>query len=74
MPEKRRRATPVPQHRHCKVCGRAIPPDQEFCSSQCKEDEERRERRAKRMTRIYFIIVFLLMALLILFTILTTPP
>lgn len=33
-------------HRHCKVCGKAIPPEAEFCSKGC-----RRKREAQLQSR-----------------------
>jgi len=34
-------------HRHCIVCGKAIEPEEIFCSKECKEkyDKERRKQR-----------------------------
>lgn len=52
-------------HRHCKICARAIPPDEEFCSDKCRQVFEE-YRRKERRGRIFFYIVYgILMSLLL---------
>jgi len=57
-------------HRHCKVCGKAIPPNREFCSDECREKYEgwqARERRAKRMIYIFYALIIGSMLVFLLF-------
>lgn len=57
-------------HRHCKICGKAIPPNQEVCSERCRKIYEGMQRREKRTRNLMLIIyavmfgvIFLLLAL-----------
>ncbi|MEM0079644.1 MAG: DUF2116 family Zn-ribbon domain-containing protein [Nitrososphaerota archaeon] len=54
----------IVDHRHCKICARAIPPDEEFCSEKCKQVFEDYRRREKRSRYLFFIIYGVLMMLL----------
>ncbi|MCD6312542.1 MAG: DUF2116 family Zn-ribbon domain-containing protein [Thaumarchaeota archaeon] len=49
-------------HRHCRICGKAIPPGREFCSDECENVHRRAEARQKRMRNILlilYVVVFL---------------
>ncbi|MEM1524505.1 MAG: DUF2116 family Zn-ribbon domain-containing protein [Nitrososphaerales archaeon] len=51
----------IPPHTHCRVCGRSIPLQKEYCSNECKLKEMKSLQRARRMQRIttlLFIILF----------------
>ncbi|MCS7146454.1 MAG: DUF2116 family Zn-ribbon domain-containing protein [Nitrososphaerota archaeon] len=52
--EKRAR---IPDHRHCIVCGRPVPPKEEICSDECRNVYEGRLRRERR-TRIFLLILY----------------
>ncbi len=57
-------------HRHCRVCGKAIPPKEEFCSDECRskfEEARERERKARRMLYVFY---GLIMASLLIFLLL----
>jgi len=43
------------QHKHCKVCGKAIPASRELCSGKCEQDWARREKKRKNTMLYYFI-------------------
>jgi predicted nucleic acid-binding Zn ribbon protein len=50
-------------HRHCKVCGKVVPPGEEVCSKVCRRKrEENLQSRKNLMYLIYFgifiVIVF----------------
>lgn len=51
-------------HRHCIVCGKAIEPDQSFCSDDCKQiwEKERKKQRnfSLMMLALLFILLFLI--------------
>lgn len=64
MSKKKEKKLKVVDHRHCKVCGKAIPPDREFCSSKCEEIERKVAARQKRMRNILlmvYVLVFLIL-------------
>jgi len=45
----------IVDHRHCRTCGRAIPPDKEFCSEECRKEYERVTMREEKMKKILWI-------------------
>ncbi|MCD6383492.1 MAG: DUF2116 family Zn-ribbon domain-containing protein [Thermoplasmata archaeon] len=54
----------IPPHKHCIVCGKAIPEDERFCSEEC-EAAFKRMQRAKILNFVYmFILVVVLMIIL----------
>ena len=60
----------IVDHRHCRICGKAIPPNQEFCSENCRSISERMEARQRRMRNLLiimyvavFLIIFVMLAL-----------
>ena len=70
MSGRKERKLRIVDHRHCKICGKAIPPNQEFCSENCRSISERMEARQKRMRNLLiimyvavFLIIFIMLAL-----------
>jgi predicted nucleic acid-binding Zn ribbon protein len=55
--EKRGR---IPDHRHCIICGKAIPPKEEICSDECRKIQAYRLRRERR-TRILILILYVIL-------------
>lgn len=50
----------IVDHRHCLTCGKAIPPDKEFCSEECRKKYERvrmKEERVKKMLWIMYAVM-----------------
>ena len=50
----------IVDHRHCLTCGKAIPPDKEFCSEECRKTYERvrmKEERVKKMLWIMYAVM-----------------
>lgn len=47
-------ATKVAQHRHCAVCGKAIPESEEVCSEACREDRDARQRKQRLLTYVMY--------------------
>ena len=50
----------IVDHRHCMTCGKAIPPDKEFCSEECRKKYERvrmKEERVKKMLWIMYAVM-----------------
>jgi len=67
---RKERKLRIVDHRHCRICGKAIPPNQEFCSENCRSISERMEARQRRMRNLLiimyvavFLIIFVMLAL-----------
>lgn len=68
MSGKKEKKIRIVDHRHCRICGRAIPPDKELCSAECEQVQARVEARQRRMRNIMLIMyvaIFLIFFLLI---------
>ena len=61
--EKVRRTVNVPEHKHCPICGRVIPPNLEYCSVKC-ETLALKRKREEEFARKLIIIVSVVMILL----------
>ncbi|MDW8021999.1 MAG: DUF2116 family Zn-ribbon domain-containing protein [Nitrososphaerota archaeon] len=70
MSAKKEKKIRIVDHRHCRICGRTILPDQEFCSEKCRNISESMINREKRMRKmlfvIYVVMIIVLVALLML--------
>ncbi|MBS7642674.1 MAG: DUF2116 family Zn-ribbon domain-containing protein [Candidatus Bathyarchaeia archaeon] len=53
-------------HKHCPVCGAAIPPDKEYCSSECAETDMKQKKQLDRMRKLVYIMIAVMIALTIL--------
>ncbi|RLF20178.1 MAG: DUF2116 family Zn-ribbon domain-containing protein [Thermoprotei archaeon] len=55
----------VPDHKHCKVCGKVIPPDREYCSSRCEaiDLKQRREAELYRKWILFLAVVLMIFTL-----------
>jgi predicted nucleic acid-binding Zn ribbon protein len=54
----RERRARIPDHRHCVICGRPVPPKEELCSDECRgvyQDRLKRERRSRVMLLILYV-------------------
>ncbi|HDI23656.1 MAG TPA: DUF2116 family Zn-ribbon domain-containing protein [Thermoplasmatales archaeon] len=47
----------IPEHRHCQMCGKAIPQNEIFCSQECKEKFEKFVRRRRILLLIMYAII-----------------
>ena len=47
-------------HRHCIVCGKAIEPEERFCSKECKEQFDRDQKRQRNFLIAMFAILILM--------------
>ena len=54
----------VPNHTHCTQCGRAIPPEQKVCSTECQAEIDETNRNRKKM--MYFTYGLLVVGFLLL--------
>jgi len=68
LSQQKKERPKIVDHRHCVICGKAIPPDEQVCSPDCREKLElgrEREKKSKRMMLIIYVIM--IVALIILF-------
>lgn len=62
MSGKKEKRVRIVDHRHCRICGKAIPPGKEFCSAECEKVQRKIESSQKRMRNILlilYVVVFL---------------
>ncbi len=55
----------IAEHRHCKYCGKVIPPTREFCNSKCERLYYSELRRRSRLINIAIFLLLLAIILLI---------
>ncbi|RLG92230.1 DUF2116 family Zn-ribbon domain-containing protein [Candidatus Bathyarchaeota archaeon] len=51
-------------HRHCVVCGKAIEPDQIYCSDECEQVMNKERKRQRNMMILMFLFLFALLILI----------
>ena len=56
----------IVQHLHCPVCGKAVPPDEEFCSEECEERMNNLVKKRKLVNYIWLAIIMAFMFILFL--------
>lgn len=66
--EKRKRAKDlyIPPHSHCKVCGKAIPEGQIYCSKECRDKDLKAQSREKKMMWVFYGVFMGLLVVLLL--------
>lgn len=47
--KKVKESATIPPHTHCKVCGKAIPEGQIYCSKECRDKDLNQQKKDKRM-------------------------
>jgi len=57
----------VEEHKHCIVCGKAVPPEKLFCSQECEDRFNQQQKRMSRM-RLYTLLMFFALFMLIIVT------
>ena len=57
----------VEEHKHCIVCGKAVPPEKFFCSQECEDRLKLQQKRMSRM-RLYTMLMFFALFMLIIIT------
>lgn len=48
----------LPEHSHCAFCGDPVPFGEEFCSEECRRNEEARIAKEKRGDLLFYGIAF----------------
>jgi len=56
----------VAQHRHCRACRKAVPPDEEFCDDAC-EKQYKADLKKKRNNYIILLLLAMLAMFMALF-------
>lgn len=51
-------------HRHCIICGKAIEPEEKFCSDDCKTVFEKDQKRQRNFMIAMFALFFVLLLIL----------
>ncbi|HEC80887.1 MAG TPA: DUF2116 family Zn-ribbon domain-containing protein [Thermoplasmatales archaeon] len=49
----------ISQHKHCPVCGKAIPLEETFCSEECKQKYQQILKRRKYLLFLMYIMLFI---------------
>lgn len=52
-------------HRHCKVCGKVVDADEEYCSDKCRTRREDAARSRRNFTYLLYGIMFLLVVVFV---------
>jgi predicted nucleic acid-binding Zn ribbon protein len=52
------------QHRHCKACGKAVAPDDETCSDECKAKWEAQKKSRKNTMWLFYLSIAVLLVVL----------
>lgn len=53
------------QHKHCRICGKAIPVDETFCSDECREKWNAMVKKRKMMMYIMYGMIFIFIFLIL---------
>jgi len=56
----------VTQHLHCRICGKAIPSEEEFCSDVCKDRMDAMVRKRKTYNYVFLALMAFLILMLVL--------
>ena len=52
-------------HKHCVVCGNAINPNQDFCSTTCKDSYTKADKKKSRSSKIQLVVMGVVMVVLL---------
>lgn len=57
--------TTIPQHTHCKICGKAVPTEEMFCSKNCEERFQSITKKRKLMIYVMYALMAFVIAVLL---------
>ncbi|HDD57243.1 MAG TPA: DUF2116 family Zn-ribbon domain-containing protein, partial [Thermoplasmatales archaeon] len=46
----------IAQHRHCQMCGKAIPLEEIFCSEECKTNYEKLIKKRRKLILVMYVV------------------
>ncbi|HID24909.1 MAG TPA: DUF2116 family Zn-ribbon domain-containing protein [Thermoplasmata archaeon] len=49
----------ISQHRHCQMCGKAVPLEETFCSEECKQNYQQFLKKRRCLLLIMYLFLFL---------------
>ncbi|HEC94830.1 MAG TPA: DUF2116 family Zn-ribbon domain-containing protein [Thermoplasmatales archaeon] len=49
----------ISQHRHCQMCGKAVPLEETFCSEECKQNYQQFLKKRRRLILIMYLLLIL---------------
>ena len=61
--EQEKKAGKLLQHKHCNVCGKAVPVSKEICSDECQGKWDELTNKRKRSLYIFYIAMAILIVL-----------
>ena len=53
------------QHKHCQICGKAVPIEEDFCSEECKEKMEQMVKKKRLWMYVFYALALVLVFMLI---------
>lgn len=56
----------IPDHSHCRICGKVIPFGRAFCSSEHELEHARGRKQLERMQRVFSVLMVTVAALFVL--------
>ena len=56
----------VDDHRHCVICGKAVPPKKEVCSPICQTEYDNAMKKKKNYTILFYISIAIFIGILFL--------
>ncbi|TXT66512.1 MAG: hypothetical protein BAJALOKI1v1_280010 [Promethearchaeota archaeon] len=54
-------------HKHCPICGKAMPPDRKFCSQDCRDNYLQDQKKQKKKGRYQIVFLVAMMAVMFIF-------
>ena len=55
---------PYEEHKHCVICARAVPLEQDFCSLECKEKYDQTDKKKGKKNTIQCVILVAAMVIM----------
>jgi predicted nucleic acid-binding Zn ribbon protein len=52
-------------HRHCKICGKVVGPEAEYCSKACRRKREEAQRGRQNLTYLMYAAIMVLAIILV---------
>ena len=64
---KRSKKELPPDHKHCPICGKVIPPELEYCSTKCETIalRQKREEEFARKLMLILLVTFVLVIIIV---------
>ncbi len=63
MPQQKPDVVP---HKHCVVCGKAVSPEETYCSAECEEEMIKSRKKQRNFTVALMLLFFVLLFLMFL--------